>query len=39
MADWTMEELQDWDDKICNIGGALNLDWYPIEYEICDYKK
>ncbi len=39
MADWTMEELQDWDDKICNIGEALNLDWYPIEYEICDYKE
>ena len=34
-----MHELQDWDKKICNIGEALNLDWYPIEYEICDYKE
>jgi stage V sporulation protein R len=34
-----MEELQEWDEKICNIGEALGLDWYPIDYEICDYKE
>jgi stage V sporulation protein R len=34
-----MEELQDWDKKICTIGETLGLDWYPIEYEICDYKE
>ena len=39
MADWSMDELQDWDKKICSIGEELNLDWYPIEYEICDYKE
>ncbi len=39
MADWSMEELQEWDKKICTLGKALNLDWYPIEYEICDYKE
>lgn len=39
MADWSMEELQDWDKKICTLGEALGLDWYPIEYEICDYKE
>ena len=39
MADWSMEELQDWDNKICELGKGLNLDWYPIEYEICDYKE
>lgn len=39
MAEWSFEELQDWDEKICNLGEALNLDWYPIEYEICDYKE
>ena len=39
MADWSMEELQDWDKKICTIGEALGLDWYPIDYEICDYKE
>ena len=30
MADWSMEELQDWDDKICKLGEELGLDWYPI---------
>ena len=39
MSDWSMEELQEWDEKICNIGEALGLDWYPIDYEICDYKE
>lgn len=39
MADWSMEELQEWDKKICIIGEGLGLDWYPIEYEICDYKE
>jgi stage V sporulation protein R len=39
MPDWSLSELQDWDEKICSIGEALNLDWYPIEYEICDYKE
>lgn len=39
MADWSMEELQEWDDKICKLGEELGLDWYPIEYEICDYKE
>ncbi len=34
-----MKELQDWDQKICTIGKSLGLDWYPIEYEICDYKE
>jgi stage V sporulation protein R len=38
MADWSMDELQDWDDKICELGKELGLDWYPISYEICDYK-
>jgi len=39
MADWSLEELQEWDDKICNLGEELKLDWYPIDYEICDYKE
>ena len=34
-----MDELQDWDRKICALGEALDLDWYPIDYEICDYKE
>ncbi len=39
MSEWNISDLQEWDDKICNIGKALGLDWYPIEYEICDYKE
>ena len=39
MADWSMEEIQEWDKKICAHGKELGLDWYPIEYEICDYKE
>ena len=39
MPDWSLSELQEWDEKICSLGEALNLDWYPIEYEICDYKE
>ena len=39
MSDWSMEEIQEWDKKICTLGESLNLDWYPIEYEICDYKE
>jgi len=39
MPDWSMEELQDWDKKICTIGEGLGLEWYPIDYEICDYKE
>ena len=34
-----MSELQQWDSKICNLGKELGLDWYPIDYEICDYKE
>jgi stage V sporulation protein R len=39
MADWSIKELQKWDEKISAIGKALQLDWYPINYEICDYKE
>tara|TARA_B100000214_G_scaffold311880_1_gene244003 strand:- start:852 stop:2168 length:1317 start_codon:yes stop_codon:yes gene_type:complete len=39
MADWSIDELESWDKKICNLGEALGLDWYPIDYEICDYKE
>ena len=39
MSEWTISDLEIWDQKICTIGEALGLDWYPIEYEICDYKE
>ncbi len=38
MKDWTIKELQDWDDEICKIAKEkYGLDWFPIEYEILNY--
>tara|TARA_R110000824_G_scaffold129955_6_gene291575 strand:- start:49 stop:1359 length:1311 start_codon:yes stop_codon:yes gene_type:complete len=37
MSDWTFDELKKWDDKIRAIAESYNLDWHPINYEICDY--
>ena len=39
MADWSLGELEKWDTDICKLGADLGLDWYPIDYEICDYKE
>jgi stage V sporulation protein R len=35
--DWKISDLEEWDDKICKIANLFNLDWFPINYEICDY--
>ena len=37
MSDWNLQDLQDWDDRICEIAKKHGLDWYPITYETCDY--
>ena len=37
MSDWTVTDLQHWDDKICRVGKDFGLDWFPIDYEIIDY--
>lgn len=37
MSDWTVADLQSWDDKICQVGREFGLDWFPIDYEIIDY--
>jgi len=38
MKDWSIKELQKWDDKICKIAREkYGLDWFPIEYEILNY--
>ena len=34
---WNIQDLTKWDDKICKIARKYNLDWYDINYEICDY--
>ena len=35
--DWNIDDLKEWDDKICNHARKYDLDWFPINYEICDY--
>lgn len=37
MSDWSLKDLQIWDDKICELAKDHGLDWYPITYETCDY--
>ncbi|MBR87347.1 MAG: stage V sporulation protein R [Porticoccaceae bacterium] len=34
---WRVEDLKVWDDKIIEIASNYGLDWYPINYEVCDY--
>ena len=34
---WTFDDLKRWDDKICKKAKEMGLDWYPINYEVCDY--
>jgi len=36
-SNFTVSQLQDWDEKICKMAKSYGLDWYPISYEICDY--
>lgn len=35
--DWSVELLAEYDDRICEIAKSEGLDWYPIQYEVCDY--
>ena len=37
MTNWTFNELEKWDKKICKIAKSYGLDWHPIDYEMCDY--
>jgi stage V sporulation protein R len=34
---WSVNELQEWDEKIKKVAEGYKLDWYPINYEICNY--
>ena len=34
--DWNFDLLQDWDQKICELAEKRGLDWFPINYEVCD---
>jgi stage V sporulation protein R len=37
MSNWSLDELKEWDDKICELAESHGLDWFPINYEVCDY--
>ena len=37
LSDWSIQDLETWDDKIIEIAKKYQLDWFPINYEICDY--
>jgi stage V sporulation protein R len=34
---WNTKDLELWDDKICKLASTYDLDWFDINYEICDY--
>jgi stage V sporulation protein R len=34
---YSIKDLKVWDEKICAIAKNYGLDWYPVNYEICDY--
>ena len=36
-ADYKIEDLRLWDDRIIEIAKGYGLDWFPINYEVCDY--
>jgi stage V sporulation protein R len=35
--DWSVELLAEYDERICELAKSEGLDWYPIQYEVCDY--
>lgn len=35
--DWSVELLAEYDSRICELAKAKGLDWFPIQYEVCDY--
>ena len=37
LSDYSTKDLSEWDDKICEIARGYGLDWFDINYEICDY--
>jgi stage V sporulation protein R len=39
MGEYTLSDLEVWDEKICEIAKGYGLDWYPIAYETCDYRE
>ena len=36
MTNWTVKDLEYWDDRIRELVAEIGLDCYPQEFEICD---
>ena len=36
MTNWTMGDLEYWDDRVCEVVAEIGLDCYPQEFEVCD---
>ena len=36
-SDWDFKLLKKYDDKICEMAKQHGLDWFDIQYEVCDY--
>ena len=39
MNDWTIKDLEKWNNKIEKLAAKMGLDFYPQEFEICDYEE
>lgn len=39
MGEYSLSDLEVWDEKICKIAKDYGLDWYLIAYETCDYRE
>ena len=37
MSDLDFKQLEEWDERICELAKDAGLDWHPIIYETCDY--
>jgi len=37
MSEYLLSDLEEWDNKICEIARGHGLDWYPIAYETVNY--
>ena len=38
-SNWTVKQLQEWDDKICEKAQSYGLDWFPISFADCNIIK
>ena len=39
MTNWTMRDLEYWDDRVREQVAEIGLDCYPQEFEVCDQNR